>query len=924
MKSLPLKSPIEFDEFVRAFVTERRFKWTGVLSRPGMLKTETFRKYAPDQATLEDRERRAARSEARPVNEVDPDSIGSIVIKSNTTHINLYLHMFLACADFHSIAAAKLAIEKKNIEIEKANLTRKKQLPTFPTDQFDLILSRGRHTSDFLLNVHSPIPGVIIDDSSNMHMKRECMDFLLDATNTVDVRHPTYGSMSNMLSKVGWLHSFEFSGWMATLTNSYGDEQKRFAGLRDRGPLVTLDYSNIVIHEYWETIGLLDDIDREVFQFVGKHLHTFADHSFRAYGTIADYIRSKLSNWKELDLRQLTEIPAELPLKERGFAAMRYVQGNPEIKTANEKKKVWLEMRGAANGYDDVQDVDRCSSYDRCLKAWQEAGMPGRDWAASSVTGEPVEDRPVKELDTPEQHDLDAAPKPPVHSVYRKPILTMPPAPVPIVQVPATHVEPVEALGPAPEPIVQADEPATPPEQAEPIVQADEPATPPEQVDEKPQWVHAAQVAATPVEPVQDVATPVEPVQDAGKSPKKVLDGSSTPLWLFDQLNDEVEEITGRGFDLDAAASDWNHKCSNYFDEATDSLQQDWSVFGPIWLNPPFSAALIGRFVEKAIEAAAKGSTVALLLPNWPGYDWYQEIKKSGLMRDIVGPVSFDHHDGGRAVLNRGRNSVGLVVALLGPQFAAGTNGPPIRKPKKSTIKVEPVLVDPAASKPPVQVDETPTPPQDEMPVQPVASLIPQEHWSEEERAERNVIPPMISTVPATDAVEPGQDLANTATPVEQIEPVVEDAAFVQEVAETASQKQTVQDEAAPAPPHSGQVSTEGSSIEVVPNVSTPETAPTPRKSRNAAAKGQLPSAGHLMPPYFGLDPKLVAPKDLVPWKSTLVQITQEVAKAGSFQAWESDPENRALVEWYVIQLVKQEKKRKLLASKKSGEPAIT
>jgi phage N-6-adenine-methyltransferase len=157
-------------------------------------------------------------------------------------------------------------------------------------------------------------------------------------------------------------------------------------------------------------------------------------------------------------------------------------------------------------------------------------------------------------------------------------------------------------------------------------------------------------------------------------------DGSETPQWLFDLIDTLVEEITGHRFELDAAASDWNHKCSNYFDEATDALAQDWSAHRTVWCNPPFSASLIERFVRKAIEAANSGSTVVLLLPIWPGYDWYQEIKRSGQLRDVIGPVRFQHHDGGHALLNNGRYSVSLVVAILGPHVAAGTNGPPIRR----------------------------------------------------------------------------------------------------------------------------------------------------------------------------------------------------------------------------------------------------
>jgi phage N-6-adenine-methyltransferase len=163
-------------------------------------------------------------------------------------------------------------------------------------------------------------------------------------------------------------------------------------------------------------------------------------------------------------------------------------------------------------------------------------------------------------------------------------------------------------------------------------------------------------------------------------APSGERDGSETPQWLFDRLDLEVEEITGNRFQLDAAASDWNHKCANYFDEEADSLRQDWSAYKTIWCNPPFSKDLTGRFVAKAIEAAEKGSNVVLLLPHWPGYDWFQEVKRRGQMRDVIGPVNFKHHDGGQVILNNGKNSVGLVLALLGPNAVPGTNGPPISK----------------------------------------------------------------------------------------------------------------------------------------------------------------------------------------------------------------------------------------------------
>lgn len=48
-------------------------------------------------------------------------------------------------------------------------------------------------------------------------------------------------------------------------------------------------------------------------------------------------------------------------------------------------------------------------------------------------------------------------------------------------------------------------------------------------------------------------------------------DGSSTPRWLFDILNEQVQVLTGKAFELDAAACEWNAKCKVYFDERMDA-----------------------------------------------------------------------------------------------------------------------------------------------------------------------------------------------------------------------------------------------------------------------------------------------------------------------------------------------------------------
>jgi phage N-6-adenine-methyltransferase len=174
------------------------------------------------------------------------------------------------------------------------------------------------------------------------------------------------------------------------------------------------------------------------------------------------------------------------------------------------------------------------------------------------------------------------------------------------------------------------------------------------------------------------------PSTDMEETEVRGMDGTATPRWLFDLLDAQVRALTGRGFELDAAASDWNAKCDDYFDEQTDALQQDWSRRSTIYCNPPFCARLISQFVVKALEAAEKGSTVVLVLPSWPGFEWFQELKRRSQVQDVVGPIHFEHHDGRKVTLNNGRKTSNIVVATLGPGIVPGTNGEPINNPSRN------------------------------------------------------------------------------------------------------------------------------------------------------------------------------------------------------------------------------------------------
>jgi phage N-6-adenine-methyltransferase len=88
------------------------------------------------------------------------------------------------------------------------------------------------------------------------------------------------------------------------------------------------------------------------------------------------------------------------------------------------------------------------------------------------------------------------------------------------------------------------------------------------------------------------------------------VDDRRTLRDFFDPLHAE------HAFTLDAAASDENALLPRYFTREHDGLAQSWAG-ERVWCNPPFSAPLLERFVEKAWTEMVDGTCerVVMLLP---------------------------------------------------------------------------------------------------------------------------------------------------------------------------------------------------------------------------------------------------------------------------------------------------------------------
>lgn len=88
-----------------------------------------------------------------------------------------------------------------------------------------------------------------------------------------------------------------------------------------------------------------------------------------------------------------------------------------------------------------------------------------------------------------------------------------------------------------------------------------------------------------------------------------------TPPEFFKKLDDEFH------FTLDVCADELNHKCSRYFNKASDGLAQVWGT-DICWLNPPYGSG-VSHWIGKASRSAALGACVVALLPARTDTRWF-------------------------------------------------------------------------------------------------------------------------------------------------------------------------------------------------------------------------------------------------------------------------------------------------------------
>jgi hypothetical protein len=90
-----------------------------------------------------------------------------------------------------------------------------------------------------------------------------------------------------------------------------------------------------------------------------------------------------------------------------------------------------------------------------------------------------------------------------------------------------------------------------------------------------------------------------------------------------------VEKFFNIKFDVDLAASSYNKKAPNYFDESTNSLSIAWPLGGYCWLNPPFKRLTL--WVNKCSEQVDRGCHIFSIWPLSGDSNQIISWKKAGI-----------------------------------------------------------------------------------------------------------------------------------------------------------------------------------------------------------------------------------------------------------------------------------------------------
>lgn len=124
-------------------------------------------------------------------------------------------------------------------------------------------------------------------------------------------------------------------------------------------------------------------------------------------------------------------------------------------------------------------------------------------------------------------------------------------------------------------------------------------------------------------------ATKKESGKTKGKASRNLTGGTGNNEWYTPPEYVELARRVMGSIDTDpasnATAQEWI-KATTYYTEETNGLVHNWN--GNVWINPPYSKALIGAFCEKLLQEWQSGhmKQAVILVNNATDTKWFQGL----------------------------------------------------------------------------------------------------------------------------------------------------------------------------------------------------------------------------------------------------------------------------------------------------------
>lgn len=123
-----------------------------------------------------------------------------------------------------------------------------------------------------------------------------------------------------------------------------------------------------------------------------------------------------------------------------------------------------------------------------------------------------------------------------------------------------------------------------------------------------------------------DIAERMNPTKKKKAKPANA-ESWNTPKWLFNFLNEKYN------FTLDAAASEKNTKCANFYSKENSAFGKVWR--GNVFLNPPYGdkeGPSTTKWIEEAFIQCKTGNCnlVCLVIPLKPDTNYYHDYIRYG------------------------------------------------------------------------------------------------------------------------------------------------------------------------------------------------------------------------------------------------------------------------------------------------------